>query len=269
MKTIKFLIVAILYALISLSLPSSARSQEVRKIDETYPLTRDGEVSIETFKGSITVDTWDKTEVKIHAEIEPDGGGRDQAEKVRQTEIRITDSPDRIRIKSDYDRVDSHFSIFNFFNDNSGTLPFVHYAVTVPATAHLRIKDYKSETRISDLHSSIDLETYKGKVSVRNLDGSIDLETYKGDADLSFSKITDGCRIQTGKGKVTIGLPASSGFELDTDLGRRADFDSDFDAAYKSKHRNGDAFHGAVNGGGPLLRIISEKGDIRLRKTAD
>ena len=75
----------------------------------------------------------------------------------------------------------------------------------------------------------------------------------------------DQARVETQKGKIQISLPRNAAFEIDTDLGRRARLESDFDAVYHARRHSDDIEHGKVNGGGPMLRLSSEKGTIRLR----
>lgn len=242
-----------------------AAEGERRTLDQSYPLAKDGQVFIDTFKGSIAVSTWDKNEVNIHVEIEADGTAKEDRAKVAGTEIRFTNSPTSVRIKSDYDKVQSNFSLSRLFEDNSGSLPFVHYTITMPATAKLKIKDYKSDTRIGNLHAALELETYKGTVIVNGFEGGVDLQTYKGDVDFSFAKVGGRSRIESPKGKIKVGIPAAAAFEINTDFGRRVQYSSEFQVD-SGKRRNSEAGNGTVNGGGPLIRLISEKGDVRVVK---
>ena len=135
----------------------------------------------------------------------------------------------------------------------------------MPKSAHLRIKDYKSESYISNLHSSIDLDTYKGTVSITGFEGFVNLETYKGKVGIDWVKLVSDSRFETYKGEFKITLSRDAAFELDTDFGRRVDFYSDFDAVYHSKRHSSNEAHGNVNGGGPKLHLSSEKGTIHLR----
>ena len=84
---------------------SAAGGADFKEIHKTVPLDPGGRVSIETFKGSIDVTTWDRPEVDITARIEPDDSGSDQEQRVRETEVRVTGSGQSVRIESDYDRV--------------------------------------------------------------------------------------------------------------------------------------------------------------------
>lgn len=244
-----------------------AFSQETREVKKTVDMNKDGEVSIDTYKGSITVSTWDKAQVSIEARIEPDGWNRHNEQKVRDTEIRINDSPGGVRIVTDYDRIKSHsWDFLGLFGGDSYTLPFVHYTITMPPTARLRIKDYKSDSRIGGVRSAIRLETYKGKVDIEDAGGSFDLETYKGDVRISLSGLSGDSRMETNKGSIELMLPRDARFDLDADIGRRGDLNSDFDLTLKRTHRGEQTYRTAINGGGPLLTISTEKGNIRVRQ---
>lgn len=244
-----------------------AFSQETKEVRKTVELNKNGEVNIDTYKGSIEIETWDKPQVDIYARVEADGWDRHNKEKVRDTEIRIEDSPDEVRIISDYNELKSHSSWFSgLFDENSGTLPFVHYKISMPTNARLRIKDYKSESKIVNLRSSLRMNTYKGKVVVRNLEGSADLETYKGDVRVDFAQMSADTRFETYKGNIEIALPNKAAFELDADVGRKGSLHSDFETFVKSKHRYEERYRTTINGGGPLLKISTEKGDIRLEQ---
>lgn len=247
---------------------NTSNSQRTKEIKQTFDLTPDGRLSIETYKGSITVATWDKPQVDIVAVVEPDGENRHDEEDVRETEIRIDHSAGSIRIESDYDRLKHHHSgsIFGIFTDNNLTLPFVRYTITMPKTASLEIKDYKSDSHITNLHSRLRLETYKGTVTVQDLEGSISLETYKGEATIDLIKVADNSKIETEKGTIDITFASSAGCDLDMYLGRRVDLSSEIDTIVKRKQREEEQYQSTINGGGPVFRIDSEKGTVRLRK---
>ncbi|MGB2869769.1 MAG: DUF4097 family beta strand repeat-containing protein, partial [Bacteroidota bacterium] len=171
-------------------------------------------------------------------------------------------------IKTDYDKLRHHRGGFwGMFDEGSNNLPFVHYTVKMPRNTNLKVKDYKSKTKISGLQSNVSFYTYKGEVDISTLSGSINLETYKGEVRVDFAKLTDDSRIETYKGEIELSLPKSAGFSLDADLGRKADFDSDFGFVRETtgRRRQSYEFHGPVNGGGPTLHLKSTKGTYRLR----
>jgi hypothetical protein len=260
--------VVLILSLLGVFLVASLRAQETKEVRKSGPLGADGRVYVDTYKGSIHVTGWDKPEFEIHAMVEADDErGRYAAEKVQDTEIRIEATSSSLRIKTDYDRVERrHHSFWDLFHGNWGNLPLVHYTIKMPRTAQLVIKDYKSQTTVSDLRSDVEIETYKGEVEVHDLDGGVMLETYKGEVRAEFAKLARRSRFETYKGEIQIKVPKGQGMDIDADIGRRGRFDSDFDIKerYRSRYREDHDFRRSVNGGGPLLRLKTDKGTIRL-----
>jgi hypothetical protein len=244
----------------------NAWGQETKEVRKSGPLNPDGKVYVDTYKGSITVTTWDKAEIDIYAKIEPDGFDRYAEEKVQDTEIRTSLSSSSVRIKTDYDHVRQHSSFWGIFDGETGSLPFVHYTIKMPRTARLVIKDYKSETNVTDLRSDADIETYKGEVKVMNLEGSLVLETYKGEVTVDFASLKGRSRFETYKGQIEVRFPKGTGFDLDADIGRRGDFSNEFEgeSRYRSKRDRDAEYQTSVNGGGPLVLLKTTKGSIRL-----
>ncbi len=242
-----------------------AQTETVRELDKVFPLASDGKVVIDTYKGSVHVSTWDKSEVRVHVRIEADGAGRRDEENVGLTEIRMDGSAREVRLETDYRKIHSRGSFLEF-SDSDGNMPLVHYTVTMPATADLRIKDYKSESSIRGLSARFDFETYKGTLDVEDLRGDVDLETYKGDLDVGFGELRGDCRAETYKGSIRLRIPKGAGFNLDAELGRRADLLSDFSlkGVQEERDRHDQEYRGAVNGGGPEIHLESYKGTYRL-----
>ncbi len=257
--------VALLCALI-LTAAGFAQAADTKEVHRIVALDRDGRVSIETFKGSVTVDTWDRPEVRIDARIEPDGTDSDQQEKVAATQVRVSGSGSSVSIRSDYDPVRRiHHHLFGIFDGDWGTLPYVRYTIQMPATARLEIEDHKSDIVVSGLKSDLKLHTYKGTGRVTGLDGAARVETYKGDVRVEFARYSQASRFETHKGEIEVRLPRDSRFELDADTGRRGDVQSDFAMTTSAGRSRAARASGAVNGGGPKLRVTTYKGTLRVR----
>jgi len=235
----------------------------VKEISKTLDLAPDGRVSVDTYKGTVKVAGWDAPKVEIRARIEPEAGfwGTPQ-EGTEKTEIRIDASSNSVRIKSDYSRVPRHWF-------GTTVLPFVHYEIRMPRTAHLAIKDHKSRTEVSGLKGEANIDTYKGTVEVTGLEGGLELETYKGEARVRFTHLQASSRFETYKGEIDVAIPGENGFRIESDLGRRASLSSDFDLKQPARDsgRHGRRFSGDVNGGGPRVYLKSYKGDLKLRRS--
>lgn len=270
MRTLKHAVFFLLCSAVWLNLVAAQASREIKK---SVPLDADGRLVIDTYKGSITITTWDRAEVDISARIEADDSmwdsRRDEEEKVQDTDVRIEGSGREVRLKSDYTKLKRrHRSFWDIFDGDTGSLPFVHYTITMPRTASLKIKDYKSETSVTDVKSDISLNTYKGNARLVGVEGSVDLETYKGDVRIEYSALGKANRFETYKGEIEITIPRGKGFDLEANLSRRGSLRSDFniEERYRSKRDRSKEYRTSINGGGPILRLETYKGTYRLRE---
>ena len=229
---------------------TAADSKDIHK---TFPLDSHGSVTIDTYKGSIHVTTWDRNEVDVSVRIEEDGDVFSQS--IKRADVRFDASPREVRMKSDSEW---------FFLD--GVQPLYQYTIKMPRTASLRIKDYKSESDISDLAADLQFNTYKGSLQLRNFSSGLTVNTYKGDIHADFAAVTAPVRIDTYKGDIDLRMPRDGKFDLSTESGRqRGDPDSDFARFVKTSNSRDRIHRSQVNGGGPEVRLRSYKGELRLR----
>jgi hypothetical protein len=241
------------------------QAADFKEISQTIPIDRDGHLYLENFKGSISITTWDRSEIALNVRIDPDGRATDPIEmkKVALTEVRVSGSGSKVTIRTDYDALSSlRLQELLTFHDQS--LPFAHYSIQMPATVQLEIKDYKSEIRVSNLNSDLKLNTYKGSVAVAHLDGAARVETYKGTVHLEFARFQKESRFETYKGDIELQMPKDSSFDLDAETGRHGELNSEFPLTISAGRSNWGHSSGAVNGGGPRLRFTTHKGSLRI-----
>ena len=74
------------------------RLDETERFEQTYPLSANGRVSVSNVNGSITIDTWDKKEVKLEAVKTADSKDR-----LTDVEIKIDARPDSLTVETNYD----------------------------------------------------------------------------------------------------------------------------------------------------------------------
>ncbi|HEX7614664.1 MAG TPA: DUF4097 family beta strand repeat-containing protein [Thermoanaerobaculia bacterium] len=238
-----------------------------RDVSKTLPITQSGRVTVDTYKGSIRITTWDRAEVSVEARITPDdscGSERDQKKWMDATRVVIEPAGGGVRIESDYNELDASWHFFGFCTSR----PFVNYRISLPRTATLKIHDYKSDTDVKDFAGHLTLETYKGSVALTGLSGALDLETYKGEVRAGFERLSGDVHVETYKGDVVLTIPSKSGFELRSDAGRRGEIASDFEgtgSVRSSRSRwSGLRSSSTVNGGGPKVTLSTEKGRLAI-----
>jgi len=244
---------------------STCLGQAGREIRKTLPLGPDGTVSIDTFKGTLTITAWDSPQVDILVQIEPDGISAYDAEKVQNTDVRIETSGGGIRIKSDYEKV-KRPSLGS--DDSEWSLPLINYTIKMPSTARLHITDHRSTTRVDGLRSDVRINTHRGSVTVTGFQGSMDLETHRGDAKVEFASLSRDNRFETHRGDIEVVVPRGGGFNLDSSIGKGGSLDSDMDlkGLIQRQDKRSTRYGGSVNGGGPLLHMAGDRAHFRLQQ---
>jgi hypothetical protein len=250
-------------AILALALSAAVAAADSKDVNRTVALHANGLVEIETHKGSIRVSTWDRQEVEIQARIEAEPGTSQSGNTMDRrrfdgTDVHIDASPDSVRIKT-------YYPDFNWccFSDN-GTNPEVRYTIRMPKTAQLTIRDHRSDTEVSGLEGALNLTTYRGTAHVHGFGGALRLDSYRGDVSVEFRSFNADSKVTTYRGTIELSMPKSSRLDLEANLGRHGSIDTDFTVLTHTISRHGEGIHGTVNGGGPALRIESERGEIRL-----
>src|SRR5829696_5435188 len=70
---------------------------ETEKFEQSYPLSKNGNVSVSNVNGSIVVEAWDKEEVRLEAVKTADS-----KETLADVEIKISSTADSFSVEADY-----------------------------------------------------------------------------------------------------------------------------------------------------------------------
>lgn len=244
--------------ILALAVSAAVSAADFKDVNKTVALHANGSVEIETHKGSIRVSTWDRPEVDIQARIEAEPGTTVDRRRFDATEVRIDSSPDSVRMKTYY----PDFNWCCSFED--GNNPEVRYTVRMPKTARLIIRDHRSNTEVAGLQGALDLTTQRGSAHIQGLGGALHLDTHRGDVQVEFSSFSANSSVTNYRGTVDLSMPKGSRFDLQTNSGRRGSIETDFSVMTRAFSRRSESVHGAVNGGGPTLKIETERGEVRV-----
>jgi hypothetical protein len=245
---------------------TAAIADDTRVVRKQVEIRPDGRVSLETFKGTVHVRTWNQPKVDIVATIAPDPAGDKQDERVELTEVRVSSSSGTVDIESDYSEASRVREGFfgTLFGVTGGTMPFVNYEIQMPATASLEIEDHKSDLTVAGLGGELTIETHKGTAKITAQSGPVHVDTHKGTIDVDFASITRPSSFETHKGTITLRLAGGARFDLEAILDDDdAGFNSDFPMTIERTGSEG-SVNAHVNGGGPLVRVETHKGAIKL-----
>jgi hypothetical protein len=249
-------------ALALLLVATSASALTERHVHQTLNLDPNGRFSLDTHNGSVTITTWNQAKVDIDARIEA-GDSDALQEDIDATEIRISGGGSSVDVQSNYDRIGWRHSGW-IFGGESRSLPPVHYTISVPATAMVRIEDHNASVRVTGLQGDLRVNGHNGSIEVANHSGAANITAHNGDVHLEFARFSKPTQIETHNGTIDIKVPSDARFELDAS-GHHLGVDSDLPITVRETNR--DSYRGNVNGGGALLKIETHNGSVRLRRS--
>lgn len=248
----------------------------------SFTLQPGSTVSVKNYKGIIRVEAADTNEASV--DVKKVWEGRDDKLRdqwLRELQVNFNNDPKRLDVRVEYP---SHTCFWNCSDEWGGHVELVLH---VPRQSNLDIDGYKPELKIVGTKGDIRVHSYKSSIEIRDTTGAIDVDTYKdrivlenvalrgrlhihdykADTEIRASELAEGADLDTSKGTIRLQVPADSKFNVDISGDRHADIRTDFathvDAGY-SRHLTG-----AVNGGGPEVRIRTEKGSVALLKAGE
>jgi hypothetical protein len=139
------------------------------------------------------------------------------------------------------------------------------------------------EIVVRDIVGDLQLENVNGPITATNINGTVIAESVNAEVVVGLAAVASGgaTSLSTLNGDITLTLPSNVKTELHLDSGRgeiASDFELDIKPAKplieRNEHRGGvsvkmeNVVVATVNGGGPVIRIKTYNGDIKLSKGA-
>ena len=197
---------------------------------------------------------------------------------ITPNEVRITEHQDGDHVQMEVHLPSHHIAFFDMTS--------VKVTITVPENTGLHVNTSDGHIHVDGVKGEARLESGDGSVEATRLDGTLwahtgdghikaegrfdrlDLSTGDGHIELNVgagSKLAGTWEIHTHDGSVRAAIPADLSADLDADTGD-GHIDSDIAITVQgSMSRN--HLRGAMNGGGPLLRIHTGDGSIHLSRS--
>ena len=268
---------AVFLALIPLSSPALGRQS--KDFTRTVAFTAGGELKLYSTKGTVKLTGWDRNEVEIVAHIVMTGlADADYARRaVEAVRIEVSGDAHHLSIRPVYDDVPRDVSIF------SKTIPDVNFEIQAPRQVSLQLDTDRGRLDLQGFDGSLNVKSDRGQVVARDLSGQLRLkmdrcpdsalsglrgtlhvDMDRSDLKVSTFQISGDSRLDVSRGDAELSLPRSQGLSVSANVGRRADFDSDFAI---STRKFGDRVEGDINGGGPRLSIHTDRGKVELKQS--
>ena len=258
LKRISFLVV-LLSLCISFSLSAAV---ETKDFEKTIDFKSNGSVSVKTVNGKITIVSWNKSSVKIKAEIEVKADSRREAREILdKVEIIIEKRSDRLTIEPDYPKRRKS----SFWGRNRSN-PKVNFTIMVPKETNLRLRSTNGGIEVEDIEGEFDFRTVNGGIFAEDLLGSVDAATTNGSINIDVGKFEnrDVINLKTTNGSIRLTLPSNikADFEASTVNGSvKTDFPITIQG-YVSRKR----LEGEINGGGGRIGLSTVNGSIKINE---
>ncbi|MBI4553355.1 MAG: DUF4097 family beta strand repeat protein [Candidatus Latescibacteria bacterium] len=235
---------------------AAREATEEEIFERTLPLKPGGLLTLENENGGVTVRSWDRNEVKIWAKKKAYAHDEEEAaELLKEVEIRVDQTADRIDILTDRPRRSSF--------GNRGVN--VTYEITVPKEISLELDTVNGGVEVEEITGTVQANTTNGGVEVRRVRGAVQARTTNGgiEAELLSYNGRDDLTFTTTNGSIRVTFPKDikAHLEARTTNGHiETDFPITVQGRFSQKSIEGDL----NGGGGPLIRLKTTNGSIFL-----
>ncbi|WP_105011796.1 DUF4097 family beta strand repeat-containing protein [Salinibacter sp. 10B] len=165
----------VLFSLTACLLLFTPSRAQPRITSGTVALDADGTVRVGNHEGSITIEAWDRDEVKYKAVVRPES----DADHPEATVVRVDETPGRFAMRTEYDDSMTDGGSGWFGSSSQNIMP-VEYTLTVPRGAHVEIEDHESDIQVAGLDGPVRIDTHDGSVMLRAQAGDAEVNSHDG-----------------------------------------------------------------------------------------
>jgi hypothetical protein len=278
-------------------LPLSAQAKITRNVEKSFAVQPGGTFRAETSGGDIVVNPGPSDQVRIVARQTVRAKTEAEADEIlAKLELTLEQQGNDVVAKAKYPGK-SGFSMTGIWPPVT-----VSFEVTVPEKFNLELRTSGGDIVSGNLQGKVTAHTSGGDVTLGRIDGEVQAHTSGGDIGLGGS--TSAVKLHTSGGDIEVGSVAASvdastsggdikarfeggpksdcsfrtsGGDVDVEVGAAAAFRLDASTsggdvkirnvtvAVESGGHGKSKLVGAVNGGGPLLKLRTSGGDIGVR----
>ncbi len=228
------------------------RSEHVCEIRETTIKADWETIRVDAgVNGGITVEGWNKNEIRIRARIKAWDRDEDDAREIMD-EIEIKTSNETIIAKGPKLR-----------GSKRGWA--VSYEVMVPRKSNLDLETLNGGIGIEDVEGEIEAEAVNGGLRLSQLAGDVDVHTTNGGVSVELhGKKWEGRGLEatTTNGGVKVWIPEDYNADLETGT---VNGSVDFDFPVMVKGKISKRIHATLGEGGPTIRVVTTNGGVKLK----
>ncbi len=147
-------------------------SVKEKAYSKSYPIDGNDVIKLSNEYGRITVNTWDRHEVKVDVQIKAEAENDDAAQKLLDG-VHINDSKDgdQVSFRTQIERSNGSWKLWDFGNNKKHKVE-INYTVYMPARTDLNVEDSYGAIQLPDLAGKVKITSSYGSVSAQNLSNS-------------------------------------------------------------------------------------------------
>ncbi len=235
---------------------------ETERFEQSFPLNSNGKVSVSNINGSITVEAWDRNEVKLEVTKIADS-----KETLADVELRIDSKPEFFSVETDYNN-------WNRGRDNNwknGRRLEVQFRLSVPRTAFLdEIETVNGSVTVSNFTNYTKISAVNGSVKATNLRGTAKLSTVNGSTNADFDQLqpTDKINLSTVNGSVNLTVPSDVNATVKADT-VNGNIKNDFGLPVRKGKYVGRDLYGKIGNGQTEIKLNSVNGGLSILRKQD
>jgi hypothetical protein len=232
------------------------------KIEQSYALTPNGRVSLSNVNGTVVLEAWDRSEVRLEAVKVASS-----EEMLKDVEVIVEARADSIRIRSEY------------FNQRAGARGVwnkdrkleVNYKLFVPRNARLdEIATVNGLVSIANFSGFVKASAVNGNVNATNLSGDVSLSTVNGEVNADFERVDAGSRIalSTVNGRVRLVVPSDLNATVRAET-LNGTITNEFGLTVRQGQFIGRDLNGRIGTGDVPIKLDSVNGGLSISRRKD
>ena len=236
---------------------------ETERFEQVYPFTANGRVGVSNENGSITVEAWDRNEIRL------------EYTKTADTKERLADVTVNIDAQAASFMVEAKYGEWKNRTDNDRRNKWsklvVDFKLMVPRGAVLEeIETVNGSVSVSNFVNRTKISAVNGSVSAMNLRGSASLSTVNGEVVADFESLDPAGKVSlsTVNGSVRVVIPSDSSATLRADS-LNGNITNDFGLTVRKGKYVGRDLNGRLGNGGAWVKLKSINGALAIARKND
>jgi hypothetical protein len=237
--------------------------EESERFEQTYPFNSNGKIEISNINGSITVEAWDKNEIKLEAVKYAES-----KEWLDEVKLKIDASQSVFSVETDYGSWQNRKG--GNWGKNGGNIR-VEFHLYVPKNAYLdEIETINGTVNVLNMQNFTKASAVNGEVRAVNLRGSAEISTVNGTTEAAFDNLqsTDKISLSTVNGRVNLTIPSDADATIKADT-VNGGINNDFGLPVKKGQYVGRDLYGKLGNGDVKIKLSSVNGALSINRKKD